>query len=130
MSLTFASPTEGFYRDAAVTQVDVSTTSGSFGILPSHVPTLQVIKPGVLTVYEGSTSTKYFVSSGAVTVNADSTVQILAEEAHPLDRFDVQAANKQLEEAQQELSGASSEADKASASIAVECAEALVKALH
>ena len=29
-------------------------------------------------------------SSGTVTINADSTVQILAEEAHPLDRFDQQ----------------------------------------
>ena len=30
------------------------------------------------------------VSSGSVTVNADSSVQILAEEAHPLDRFDAE----------------------------------------
>ena len=29
-------------------------------------------------------------SSGTVTINADSTVQILAEDAHPLDRFDPQ----------------------------------------
>ena len=29
-------------------------------------------------------------SSGTVTINADSTVQILAEEAYPLDMLDVQ----------------------------------------
>ena len=41
-----------------------------------------------------------------------------------------QLVNKQLEQAQQELSSASSEEDKAKATIAVECAEALLKALH
>ena len=29
-------------------------------------------------------------SSGSVTINADSTVQILAEEAYPLDMLDMQ----------------------------------------
>lgn len=28
------------------------------------------------------------VSSGSVTINDDSSVQVLAEEAHPVDRFD------------------------------------------
>lgn len=32
-------------------------------------------------------------SSGTVTINADSTVQILAEEAHPIDRFDPQVCH-------------------------------------
>ena len=36
------------------------------------------------------------VSSGAVTVNADCTVQVLAEEAHPLDRFDAQVGGMNL----------------------------------
>ncbi|KXJ20855.1 ATP synthase subunit delta, mitochondrial [Exaiptasia diaphana] len=130
MALTFGSPSESFYHNVSVKQVDVSTSTGSFGILPDHVPTLQTIRPGILTVYEGGSTTKYFVSSGTVTVNNDSTVQILAEEAHPLDRFDEQLVNKQLEQAQQELSSASSEEDKAKATIAVECAEALLKALH
>lgn len=31
-----------------------------------------------------------------MTINADSTVQILAEEAHPLDRFDPQVRNCSL----------------------------------
>ncbi|XP_031558373.1 ATP synthase subunit delta, mitochondrial-like [Actinia tenebrosa] len=130
MSLTFGSPYESFYENVSVKQVDVSTSTGSFGILADHVPTIQTLSPGVLTVYQGGSSDKYFVSSGIVTVNKDSSVQILAEEAHPLDRFDEQAVNKQLEKAQQELSSATSEEDKASANVAIECAEALLKALH
>lgn len=35
--------------------------SGSFGILPKHVPLLAVLKPGVVTVYENEgAAKKYF----------------------------------------------------------------------
>lgn len=129
MALTFGSPTETFYSEVDVKQVDVTTTTGSFGILPSHVPTLATLKPGLLTVHDEGGATKYFASSGTVSINADSTVQILAEEAHPLERFDPQAVSQQLEQAQQNLSSASGEEDKAKAQIAVECLEALNKAL-
>ena len=49
-----------FYSEADVKQVDVSTTNGSFGILPSHVPTLATLRPGLLTVHDESGATKYF----------------------------------------------------------------------
>ncbi|EDL89326.1 ATP synthase, H+ transporting, mitochondrial F1 complex, delta subunit, isoform CRA_d, partial [Rattus norvegicus] len=84
MSFTFASPTQVFFDGANVRQVDVPTLTGAFGILASHVPTLQVLRPGLVVVHaEDGTTTKYFVSSGSVTVNADSSVQLLAEEVSP-----------------------------------------------
>ncbi|CAM2109209.1 unnamed protein product [Caretta caretta] len=94
MSFTFASPTQVLYNGATVKQVDVPTLSGNFGILAAHVPTLQVLKPGVVTVFaEDGTVTKYFVSSGSITVNADSSVQLLAEEVAALDMLDLTTAN-------------------------------------
>ena len=96
----------------SVKQVDVSSTTGAFGILPHHVPSIAVLQPGLVTVYESDKTQKYFgkwclsrhwscfldyllcfcvaASSGSVTINADSTVQILAEEAFPLDMLDLQ----------------------------------------
>lgn len=66
-----------FYDKAVIRQVDVPSFSGSFGILPKHVPTLAVLKPGVVTVYEeDGTTKKIFVSSGTVTINEDNSVQI------------------------------------------------------
>uniref|UniRef100_A0A8B9Q3Q2 ATP synthase F(1) complex subunit delta, mitochondrial n=1 Tax=Apteryx owenii TaxID=8824 RepID=A0A8B9Q3Q2_APTOW len=120
-----------FYNGANVKQVDVPTLTGSFGILASHVPTLQVLKPGVVTVYaEDGTATKYFVSSGSVTVHADSTVQVLAEEAVTMDMLDLATAKSNLEKAVSEMAAASDEAAKAEAQIKVEANEALVKALE
>ncbi|XP_027685081.2 ATP synthase subunit delta, mitochondrial [Chelonia mydas] len=93
MSFTFASPTQVLYNGATVKQVDVPILSGSFGILAAHVPTLQVLKPRVVTVFaKDSTVTKYFVSSGSITVNADSSVQLLAEEVTALDMLDLATA--------------------------------------
>uniref|UniRef100_A0A8C9FW85 ATP synthase F(1) complex subunit delta, mitochondrial n=1 Tax=Pavo cristatus TaxID=9049 RepID=A0A8C9FW85_PAVCR len=127
----FPSPSQVFYNGANVKQVDVPTLTGSFGILASHVPTLQVLKPGVVTVYgEDGTATKYFVSSGSVTVNADSTVQVLAEEAVTMDMLDLATAKSNLEKAVSEVAAASDEAAKAEAQIKVEANEALVKALE
>lgn len=59
-----------FYNAANVKQVDVPSFSGAFGILPKHVPTLAVLKPGVVTVYEQDGSAKkVFVSSGTVSIH-------------------------------------------------------------
>lgn len=43
-----------------VKQVDVFSTVGAFGILPNHVPSIAVLKPGQLTVHEQDKTAKYF----------------------------------------------------------------------
>ncbi len=68
------------------------------------------------------------VSSGTIAINDDSSVQVLAEEAVPLEYLDAQAARESLAKAQQELSSASGEVEKAEAQIAIEVSEALVQA--
>uniref|UniRef100_A0A0A9YLN4 F-ATPase delta subunit n=1 Tax=Lygus hesperus TaxID=30085 RepID=A0A0A9YLN4_LYGHE len=129
MDFTLAGANKVFYANANVKQVDVPSFSGAFGILPKHVPTLAVLKPGVVTVFEKDGTTKrVFVSSGTVTINEDSSVQVLAEEAHAVEDIDAAAAREQLTKAQSEASRASSEIEKAEALIAVEVAEAIVAA--
>nr|SVE85891.1 EOG090X0JDB [Daphnia pulicaria] len=129
MSLTFAAPSHVLYNNISVKQVDVPSFSGSFGILPAHVPTLAVLKPGVVTVFESDGSTKkFFVSSGTVTINEDSTVQLLAEEAVPVDTLDISAAKELLAQSQSQLASASTDVAKAEAEISIEVSEALIKA--
>ena len=43
---------QSFYNNVEVKQVDVSSTTGTFGILPNHVPAISVLKPGLVVVYE------------------------------------------------------------------------------
>merc|ERR1712241_728798 len=130
MSLTFGGPNAVFYNKASnVKQVDVPSFSGAFGILPNHVPTLAVLKPGVVTVYEEDGATKkFFVSSGSVSINEDASVQILAEEAHPVEDLDAAAAKDIVAKAQSKVASASDEVAKAEAQIELEAGEALVAA--
>lgn len=132
MQFTFASAGEVFYNQAKnVKQVDVPSLSGSFGILANHVPTLAVLKPGVVTVTENEGKVrKFFVSSGSVAVNPDSSVQVLAEEAVAVEKLDLKAAQQQLSDAQKQLSSARDDLQKAEAQIAIETAEAVVRAIQ
>ncbi|XP_045157348.1 ATP synthase subunit delta, mitochondrial-like [Mercenaria mercenaria] len=131
MSFTFASPGKVYYNAEVVKQVDVPTLSGVFGILARHVPTIAALKPGIVSVFEqdGVAPKKIFVSSGTVTVNNDSSVQILAEEAHPLESFEAKEVQHNLQEAQNAVNSAKTDQDKAEAQIAVECLEELTKAM-
>lgn len=132
MLFTFSSPAEVLYNQAKnVKQVDVPSLSGNFGILANHVPLLAVLKPGVVTVTEEDGKVKkFFVSSGNVSINSDSSVQILAEEAFSLEKLDLKAAQDELQVAQRSLQQAKDEREKAEAQIQVDCAEAIVKAIQ
>ncbi|XP_049794080.1 ATP synthase subunit delta, mitochondrial [Schistocerca nitens] len=130
MSFTFAASNQVFYENASVRQVDVPSFSGTFGILPRHVPTLAVLQPGIVTVFENDgSSKKIFVSSGTISINEDSSVQVLAEEAHPVENLDPSAVRDIVTKAQSELSAAADDRAKAEAAIAIEVAEALSKAV-
>jgi len=60
-------------------------------------------------------------------MNIDGTVQVLAEQAIPVEEIDAEKARRELETAQKKLTEGT-ELDRAEASVRVEVAEALVKA--
>ncbi|XP_801793.1 ATP synthase subunit delta, mitochondrial [Strongylocentrotus purpuratus] len=131
MSFSFGYPGKMFYSNASVKQVDVPSGTGSFGILAQHVPSLAVMKPGMIFVTEDDGSiNKYFVSSGMITVNDDSSVQILAEMAAPVEDLDPQAIKEGMTKAQQELAAAATDLARAEAQIAVEVHEAMDTAVN
>ncbi|KAK0394783.1 hypothetical protein QR680_000931 [Steinernema hermaphroditum] len=129
LRLTFASPDQALFTNKAVKQVDVPTLAGTVGILASHVPTLGVLKPGIVTVtdLEGNT-TRMFVSSGTLSMNIDGSVQVLAEEAVKVEDIDESLARQEFDAAQRKAAEGGSEVDRAEALIRVEVAEALIKA--
>uniref|UniRef100_A0A095A051 ATP synthase subunit delta, mitochondrial n=1 Tax=Schistosoma haematobium TaxID=6185 RepID=A0A095A051_SCHHA len=72
----------------------------------------------------------FLVSSGIVTVNSDSSIQVLAEEAASLDQLDPHAVKDGMSRAQSELSSATTELGKTEAQIAVEVFEEMSRALQ
>lgn len=129
LKLTFASPTKAFYANVAVKQVDVPGMASNMGILPIHVPTVAVLKPGILTVYglDGNT-TKFFVSSGSISMNIDGSCQLLAEEVAEFEDLDVEAAKQLLDSSNQKvMDPKSSDVEKAEAQIQADVADAIIK---
>ncbi|OAF68902.1 hypothetical protein A3Q56_03366 [Intoshia linei] len=121
LKLTFASPSQVLYNKSQIEQIDVPTFSGNMGILAKHVPTLAALKSGVIRVVESKGKTNsYFVTGGSLTINSDSSVQILAEEIAELKDIDKEAIDtlySELESENQEWS----DKDKALMQIKKEC---------
>lgn len=117
------------FNKKEVTQVNVPAITGDMGILANHVPIVEQLKPGVVEVLEGTTSSKFFISGGFVSVLPDSTISITTVEAFPLDAFETSTVKTLLTEAKKNAAS-SDEKVAAEASIEVEVLEALATALH
>lgn len=99
------------------------------GVLPGHVATIAELKPGVLTVQEGTDTTKYFVSSGFAFIHANSVADIIAVEAVPVNQLDADLVQKGLQEFTQKLNSATTDLEKAEAQIGIDVHSALNSAL-
>jgi hypothetical protein len=74
-------------------------------------------------------SSQYFVSSGFAFVHADSTTDICAVEAVPVEQLDAEAVKKGLADYQAKLVNAKDDYEKASAQIGIEVCGAMNSAL-
>ena len=63
-----------------VQQVDVQGANSAMGILPTHVPTLAVLKPGKLTVKEESGDIKTFFGASNTQCSVVSIINSLSYE--------------------------------------------------
>jgi F-type H+-transporting ATPase subunit epsilon len=79
---------------------------GLFGVRAGHTAYLALLQPGPLTVTDGGTSKRFFVSGGFAEAGPDH-VRVLAEGAEPIESIDLAGAKKRLEEAQKKLDGIS-----------------------
>ncbi|KAG0002622.1 delta subunit of the central stalk of mitochondrial F1F0 ATP synthase, atp16 [Entomortierella chlamydospora] len=130
LRLTFAVPHQTIYKDASVAQVNIAAVSGDMGILASHVPSIEQLRPGVIEVLEGASSKKFFVSGGFATMNPDSSLNINAIEAFPVEDFSAETIRHNLAEAQRIATSGATEEEKLAAKIEVEVLESLQAAVN
>lgn len=125
LKLSLALPHDTLFASSTVTQVNVPGVNGDFGILANHVPIIEQLRPGVVSITETDGSVKeFFVSGGFATVQPGSTLSITAIEAFEPSAFSPEAIKTQLAEAQKNLTS-SNEVEAAEAAIRVEVLEAL-----
>jgi len=129
LTVNFVLPYQSEISSKEVDMVIIPATTGQMGVLPGHVATIAELKPGVLSVHEGSDVTKYFVSSGFAFIHANSFADIVAVEAVPVDSIDPNLVQKGLADFTQKVNTASTDLEKAEAQIGVDVHSALNAAL-
>jgi F-type H+-transporting ATPase subunit epsilon len=72
---------------------------GELGIAPGHSPMIGRLGYGEMRLKDGGKTSRYYIDGGFVQV-ADNVVSVLTNRAVPVERIDVEAARRQLEEAQ------------------------------
>ncbi|KAI8356784.1 putative ATP synthase delta chain precursor, mitochondrial, partial [Mortierella sp. GBAus27b] len=130
LRLSFAVPHQTLYKDTTVTQVNIAAVSGDMGILASHVSSVEQLRPGIVEVIDATSSKKFFVSGGFATMNPDSSLNINAIEAFPVEDFSAETIRNNLAEAQRVANSGATEEEKIAAKIEVEVFEALQNALN
>jgi F-type H+-transporting ATPase subunit delta len=133
LTFNFYLPHDKPYTSAEVDMVLVPAVTGDFGVMPGHVPTSAQLRPGVLTVQEDEqTSKKFFVSSGFAFVHADSTAEVCAIEAFPVEDLDQKTVEAGLADYTAKLANATGSGDDyeaAAAQIGVEVYSAMNSAI-
>ncbi|KAI5247265.1 hypothetical protein E4T43_02219 [Aureobasidium subglaciale] len=121
IQLSLALPHQAIYKSQDVVQVNIPAETGDMGVLASHVPSIEQLRPGLVEVIEESAGSKqFFLSGGFATVQPGSKLSINAVEGYPLEDFSPEAVRNQIAEAQKIASGNGSETDIAEAKIELE----------
>ncbi|MEL7464219.1 MAG: ATP synthase F1 subunit epsilon [Pseudomonadota bacterium] len=79
LSFSLVSP-ERKLAEVEADMVVIPGAEGDFGALPGHAPFLTTLRPGVVTVTNGSEKTEYVVTGGFAEVSGEGAA-VLAEEA-------------------------------------------------
>ena len=113
--------------DEQVTQAELPGKSGYMGILAGHAPLLSALGAGVLT-YEGGGGPHTLAIAGGFVEVFDNQVRVLADEAEPPEAIQTDKARQELEQANEQLKNADSEAASDAALNAVQRAQARIDA--
>ena len=116
--------------DEQVTEVQLPGKNGYMGILAGHAPLLSALGGGVLT-YEGGGGGPHAVAiSGGFVEVFDNHVRVLADRAEFPQDIQVDAARRELDEANEALRKADNEESSNAALDAVSAAQARIDAVE
>jgi len=95
-----------------VDMVTLPGTEGYMGVLAGHAPVITGLRPGVIEVKGGETpDLKLFVRGGFAEIDAKKVV-VLAEEAIPMTDFDIAALDQRIQDAEEDLVAAKTDAER------------------
>ena len=118
-------------RELLSTEADMVVVPGSegdFGVLHGHAPLISTVRPGVLEVFQGSKAERRFLVVGGFAEVTPERCTVLADEAIPFESVTADQLAERERLAQQDLTDAASDQEKAAAQKAVAVARDLRRA--
>jgi F-type H+-transporting ATPase subunit epsilon len=106
----FVSP-ERVLFSGDVDQVDLPGAEGDMGILPLHAPIVTVLRPGIVTVFNGGRRDPYVVVGGFAEMSP-AGLTILADQATPRDEFDTTMLASEIKDAEEDVTDAKDDAQR------------------
>ena len=106
----FVSP-ESVLFSGDVDQVDLPGSEGDMGILAGHAPLVTSLRPGVVTVMQGSQRNPYVVVGGFAEVGP-SGLTVLADKATPRAEFDMTILADEIKNAEEDVADAKDPAER------------------
>jgi F-type H+-transporting ATPase subunit epsilon len=85
-----------------VDQVDVPGAEGDFGVLAGHAPLISLIRPGMLKIWAGGSTTEMVVLGGFAEVGPDG-LTVLADVATSIEDLDRAALQAQIAKMEQDI---------------------------
>ena len=118
-------------REVLATEADMVVVPGSegdFGVLHGHAPLISTVRPGVLEVIQGNKVEQRFIVVGGFAEVTPERCTVLADEATPFDEVTAEQLAERERQAQNDVTDAGNDAEKAAAEKALAVAKDLRRA--
>lgn len=125
--LKVATP-EYLFVDEQVTEAELPGKEGYLGVLPGHAPLLSALGAGVLSYSAGGKGKQVLVVDGGFVEVFDHNVRVLADNAEYAQDIQVDAARRELEQANEALKKAHETGESETALWAAQRAQARLDA--
>ncbi len=99
----------------AVDQVMVPGSEGAFGVLAGHAPFVATLRPGILTIHADGQPKRLYVRGGFAEISAGG-LTVLAERATAVEDLHVDQIDREIREAEEDLTDAKDDAHRIKAS--------------
>ena len=108
--------------------VVVPGSEGDFGVLHGHAPLISTVRPGVLEVFQGAKAEQRFLVAGGFAEVTPERCTVLADEAVPFESVTADQLAEREKLAQESLTDAATDAERAAAQKALTLAKDLRRA--
>ncbi|HCK32062.1 MAG: ATP synthase F1 subunit epsilon [Micavibrio sp.] len=106
---------EARLMDEPAVMVVLPGTDGDIGVLPEHSPLVSTMRAGVVSIYKENKTTvtdQIFLAGGFADVTGER-VTVLAEEAIPVSKIDIEEVQKQIDAYKADLANGSDKTHEA-----------------